>query len=785
MLQTGLLSLNVHEPLTFDAEIVLHPDIFSSSSAGDSQVGGISTVGSTFSTTGGGGGGSSSVAASSAGGRLVGISLVPTASSEDKLTTATSSSQQNQSKLLQEGDLIEIRVWDSKSVGASTFSNQSNVTSVLRRRTSQATVPKSPSSNTMAASLPTTPDDETSAKDAMSHNTSSPRSWSDSKTKEHRLSVGDSSLQYSESTAVFPSLDASVPAGTSSEIAGQSDDDNYIPVAPSSSRDVDTSTVSSGEPSGTTQAEEQSAGTPQASPSSTSKSLVATSSGEDNKSPFPTKTVITAPSTATASELPPIFPRSRTSTMEAPVVSLPPKPPTLHRRTASTGAANPNTGASTLDAGGSTSPPKGSTRPAASSSVPRPRHFRDLSDMTIDTVFDRTSKGNQNSGITSVLDSTNQLDLNMPIASAAVAASNAVLGASTTMTSGTSEEDNRENDPRQDLLYQLASTHTERLSFVMLVSEKSLTSLKGSARTQVSILRPIADLYNLSSYDMVTISKVEKQDEEEVLKTCSADFISVSIKDQFVSRGEMQLFQRTLIGSWVYEGQRLSESSRGIQAYARELRHKDQHAFSGIITEQTKITFRSRSSRLIWLVQMSKEMWEYTSPYERDREESLCETYFDKWIAFVHRLFGKWKRMEVTHSLTVVFFSRTFIGSGPSALPLKEKKNRPLPSSRHKSDVYGRSYEDHFRIVVENFTGPDWDSCIVKLKQAFVEYPVSVGWNLSLDDDARRPSTANQGNVLEAINVTLNLLQVSQKFLPKYFLFPLIANSLRFLSSMI
>jgi len=192
----------------------------------------------------------------------------------------------------------------------------------------------------------------------------------------------------------------------------------------------------------------------------------------------------------------------------------------------------------------------------------------------------------------------------------------------------------------------------------------------------------------------------------------------------------------------------------------RELRHKDRYACSGIITEQTKITFRSRSARLIWLVQMSAEMWEYSSPYERDKEESRCETYFDKWIAFLHRLFAQWKDLEVTHSLTIVFFSRTFLGTSPPLMHLKRGSSSATSGTNTGTrDVYGRAYEDHFRIVIENTTCTDWDSLIVHLKEAFVKYPREVQWNLSAGEDARRPSSASQGNLLEAINVTLNLLQ--------------------------
>ena len=166
------------------------------------------------------------------------------------------------------------------------------------------------------------------------------------------------------------------------------------------------------------------------------------------------------------------------------------------------------------------------------------------------------------------------------------------------------------------------------------------------------------------------------------------------------------------------------------------MRHGNRQARSGIVTDETKITFRSRSSRIFWLIQMSVELWDYAAPYP------VCEIYWDKFVGFCHELFWKWKAMEVTHSLTVIFFSRTFV-----------------QGLLGQKDVYGRKYEDHFQMVIENETRADWDSLIVKLKEAFWQYPSLVGWNLASDHTSRRPSTANQGNVLEAINTTLNLLQ--------------------------
>lgn len=308
-------------------------------------------------------------------------------------------------------------------------------------------------------------------------------------------------------------------------------------------------------------------------------------------------------------------------------------------------------------------------------------------------------------------------------------------------------------DEDDETLTKIAHTHTLRLSFVMQVTEKSLTSLNSNARTQVSLLRQVAELYNISSYDMVTVNRIEKSDEAKALEAVSADYVTLTIQDQFIGRGDMYLFQKSLIGSWIYEGQRINDSTLGIKANAREIRHKNRLAKSGIITSNSVITFRSRSARIMWLVQLSSEMWDYSSPYEKTGSGDMptCELYFDKFVAFMYKLFKKWKALKVSHSLTVIFFSRTFIGRSGLGARMRGDPNVSV-------DVYERVYEDHYKIVVENETNTDWDQLVSRIKQEFVQFPLEVGWNLE-GKEVRQPSNAMQGNVLEAINVCLNLLQ--------------------------
>jgi hypothetical protein len=68
--------------------------------------------------------------------------------------------------------------------------------------------------------------------------------------------------------------------------------------------------------------------------------------------------------------------------------------------------------------------------------------------------------------------------------------------------------------------------------------------------------------------------------------------------------------------------------------------------------------------------------------------------------------------------------------------------------------------QDQYQVVFENETRPDWETLVVRVKEAFVQYPRRVGWCISPEKGNRIPSTAALGNILEAINVTLNVLQL-------------------------
>jgi hypothetical protein len=213
-------------------------------------------------------------------------------------------------------------------------------------------------------------------------------------------------------------------------------------------------------------------------------------------------------------------------------------PPTVPRSRAGTADGNPRLSTSKLP----TILKSRSGMTSSASAKPPGLHVRDMSDTAMDTILGTRSMNNPSEStlhVRDISDMTVDTILGSPI-----------IGES---------QDEGDVD---DTLSQVASTHELRLSFVMVVTESTLTSLKESARTQVSMLRQIADLYNLSSYDMVTINRINKSEEASVVKAVSAEFVTVTIKDQFISRGDMHFFQKSLIGRWIYEGQRLANSTK-------------------------------------------------------------------------------------------------------------------------------------------------------------------------------------------------------------------------------
>lgn len=168
----------------------------------------------------------------------------------------------------------------------------------------------------------------------------------------------------------------------------------------------------------------------------------------------------------------------------------------------------------------------------------------------------------------------------------------------------------------------------------------------------------------------------------------------------------------------------------------------------GVITDDTKIVFRSSTSMVYLFIQMSSEMWDF---------DIHGDLYFEKAVnGFLTELFSKWKKMGCNHEVTIVLFSRTFYTANSlEEFPMHMRDCLQI-------DYKGRFYEDFYRVAIQNERYDDWSLVLVQLRKLFTAYQNMVlhyhekpGISVPMANN----STAAQGNFLEVLNISLNVFE--------------------------
>ncbi|CAH0486550.1 unnamed protein product [Peronospora farinosa] len=313
------------------------------------------------------------------------------------------------------------------------------------------------------------------------------------------------------------------------------------------------------------------------------------------------------------------------------------------------------------------------------------------------------------------------------------------------------------------------------------IPESSAAPLKG--KMQVSVLKDTAAFFQLAPFKDVTVRFLPKTQVE-------VDFVEVSLKDQFMSRRDLMYLQQSMVGTAVYVGKTIR--AQGTRWQVMDVRASGDKVRSGVISEKTKFTFRSRTSRIMWLVQVSPEMWDMANS---------GMLYLEILLTVVRNVLSKWMRHKVSHSLTIIFYSRCFYpemdqdqnpspsdGQYQTFMP-KRKRSHPTDDEKESSFPYersdcfsvgvdgnGRHYQDFYKLVAFDNIVTDVQPLLVQLKEAINAFPRECGWRSpagfyvssfsrteSIQDEssprAGVPSNARDGNLLEAVNLVLNIFE--------------------------
>ncbi|XP_075071483.1 GATOR1 complex protein DEPDC5 isoform X5 [Mixophyes fleayi] len=252
----------------------------------------------------------------------------------------------------------------------------------------------------------------------------------------------------------------------------------------------------------------------------------------------------------------------------------------------------------------------------------------------------------------------------------------------------------------------------------------------------VSVDQTVAQVFRLRAYQDVYVNVVDPKD-------VTLDLVELTFKDQYIGRGDMWRLKKSLVSSCAYITQKVEFA--GIRAQAGELWVKSEKVTCGYISEDTRVVFRSTSAMVYIFIQMSCEMWDF---------DIYGDLYFEKAVnGFLADLFNKWKEKNCSHEVTVVLFSRTFY----DAKSLDEFPEAHRNNATIIQDHKGRFYEDFYKVVVQNERREEWTSLLVTVKNIFIQYPVLVRLENAECFPPGHNSTSDQGNYLEAINLSFNV----------------------------
>ncbi|RLV92110.1 Vacuolar membrane-associated protein [Spathaspora sp. JA1] len=261
------------------------------------------------------------------------------------------------------------------------------------------------------------------------------------------------------------------------------------------------------------------------------------------------------------------------------------------------------------------------------------------------------------------------------------------------------------------------------------------TSQAGSkSKFQISLLsNPLQNLLDLPARSQVQIQKINK------LEDVTVELVEIFIKDVNLSRDSMWNFSALLSGTCGYIDQRLTylNNRTGIIKYMYK---NGKQVFSGYISKDTKIIFRSESAKLTVLIQLSQEMWHF---------EENGEIMFHKLVNNLFpKIFRRWRDKNTHHSITIVLFASVDLTDIPWTL-LSEGERPP-------------NRRDYYRVVVDQVNILYWDRIMANLRLEFANFKRDIMLNKQDEQDFYKiegqslPSV--KGNFLEAVNVGLTLL---------------------------
>ncbi|XP_041456038.1 GATOR complex protein DEPDC5-like isoform X2 [Lytechinus variegatus] len=205
----------------------------------------------------------------------------------------------------------------------------------------------------------------------------------------------------------------------------------------------------------------------------------------------------------------------------------------------------------------------------------------------------------------------------------------------------------------------------------------------------------------------------------------------------------MWRLKNSLVKSCLHIQQKVEKC--GIRAQVQDLWSRGGTVACGVVTRDTRLAFRSATAMVYLFIQMSSEMWDF---------DTCGDLYMEKAVnGFLIELFTRWKEKNSNHELSIVLFSRTYFEA--------DSFDKFPAEMRPRLHVHenGRFYEDYYRVFAQNERRDDWLQVLAPLKATMLRYAKDIkDWQRHAGCTIKgENSNACQGNLLEALNLSLNV----------------------------
>ncbi|CAN3373139.1 hypothetical protein DIURU_005240 [Diutina rugosa] len=271
-----------------------------------------------------------------------------------------------------------------------------------------------------------------------------------------------------------------------------------------------------------------------------------------------------------------------------------------------------------------------------------------------------------------------------------------------------------------------------KLKLVFTVDENSLKdeASEETSKEMISLKQNYQSVLNLAPRGMATIARVPN------IADVTADSVEIFIKDINMARDSMWNFSGKLEGRCVHQDQRLIHQNYRA-GVVRCIYKNGKRMFSGYISKDTHVVYRSESAKLTVLIQLSQEMWHF---------EETGEILFHKLVnSLFPQMFKRWRNGKTHHSITIVLFTSVDLTT--------------IPWSSFGAGERPQDRRDYFRVVVDQVNILHWDKIMSNLRLEFANFKRDI--MLGSHGDQYRiegePLPTVKGNILEAINLGLSL----------------------------